>query len=322
LNSFAPGDTPLVTPFPSPTMSPERAGWATETAEAAQTQQALAMGTPAGSTPVAGATPVGTPMATPIGTPSAAEMTNVRTNAEIEFELFQDDVLDGAHMSVSQYLQTFIRPQIAREAITAEILGSVSQYAPQVDVQHILVGTEELANQTYERVKGGEDFGEVAQSVSIDTITSPTGGELGWVTKDQLPDAVSEVAFSTEPGTIAPPVESEFGWHIIKVLDKSDKRALTESQYTTATDLAQTQWLEQQRETFGVSSKYYNPTPEPTAETFMPPADAPTPIVATPVAAPDLSLTPIAGPVFQPVSSPVASPAASPVASPVATPAT
>jgi hypothetical protein len=46
LNMYAPGDQPLVTPYPSPTMSPERAQWATETAEAMQTQQAIAMGTP------------------------------------------------------------------------------------------------------------------------------------------------------------------------------------------------------------------------------------------------------------------------------------
>jgi parvulin-like peptidyl-prolyl isomerase len=328
LNMYAPGDQQLVTPYPSPTMSPERAQWATETAEAMQTQQAIAMGTPAGSTPVAGATPVGTPgatpvgtpAATPVGTPSAASMANVRSNAEAEFALFQDEVLDSANMSTEQYMDMFVRPLVARETITSRILSDVPQYAPQVEVQHILVGTEDLANQVYARVTGGEDFAEVAQAVSIDTISAPTGGDLGWVTEGQLPDAVSQVAFSTEAGSISQPVESPYGWHIVKVLDKDDNRALTEAQYATATDKAQTAWLEQQRETYGVSSEYYNPTPEPTPETFVPPADAPTPIVATPVPAPDLSATPIAGPIFQPPASPVASPVASPQASPAGSP--
>jgi parvulin-like peptidyl-prolyl isomerase len=331
LNSFAPADQPLVTPYPSPTMSPERAAWATETAEAIQTQQAAATTTPPalatpGATPVGtpGATPVGTSAATPVaagsatpvGTPSEAELANVRSNAEIEFELFQEEVLDDANMTTEQYMDMFVRPQLAREAINATIMAGVQQYAPQVEVQHILVGTQDLANQTYERVTNGEDFSEVAETISTDSITAPTGGELGWVTEGQLPDSVAEVAFSTEPGTIAQPVESPFGWHIIKVLDKSDDRPLTEAQYTAATDEAMSTWLEQQRETYNVSSDHYNPTPEPTAETFVPPADAPTPIVATPVAAPDLSATPVAGPVFAPQGSPAASPVASPQATP------
>jgi parvulin-like peptidyl-prolyl isomerase len=335
LNMYAPSDKPLVTPYPSPTMSPERAAWATETAEAIQTQQAEAMMTPPslatpGATPVAtpGATPVGTPAATPftgadatpVGTPSEAELANVRSNAEIEFEIFQEEVLDEANMTLEQYMDMFVRPQLAREAMTSTIMASVPQYAPQVEVQHILVGTEDLANQTYERVANGEDFSEVAQTLSTDTITAPTGGELGWVTESQLPDSVAEVAFNTEPGTVAQPVESSFGWHIVKVLDKSDERPLTEAQYTAATDEAMSSWLEQQREASNISSDHYNPTPEPTAATFVPPADAPTPVVATPVAAPDLSATPVAGPVFAPQASPAASPVGSPQASPAGSP--
>lgn len=322
LNMYAPADEPLVTPIPSPTMIPERAEWATQTAEAMETQQALAMGTPAGSTSAPAATPVGTPGATPVGTPaSTPNLANVRSNAEAEYALFQEEVLEEANLSPERYLEMFVKPQVAREAMNAQIIHSVPQTAPQVEVQHILVGTEDLANQVYERVtNGGEDFGEVAETTSIDTVTAPTGGKLGWVTKPQLPDAVAEVAFNTEVGEIAQPVESEFGWHIIKVLDKSEDRPMTETQYSLAIEQAQSEWLEQQRETYGVSSDHYNPTPAPTATTFVPPADAPTPIVATPVPAPDLSATPVSGPQFAPQGTPAASPIGG-VGSPVATPA-
>jgi hypothetical protein len=322
LNSFAPMEQPLVTPMPSPTMIPERAAWATETAEAQQTEEALALGTPAGDDPAPGATPIGTPVATPIGTPVTAEdLANVRLNAEAEFTLFQDEVLDEANMTLDQYFELMVKPLVARDVISSEILASVPQSVPQVEVQHILVGTEDLAQQVYQRVTGDEDFGDVAESTSIDTITSPTGGNLGWVTDQQLPDAVSDLAFSTEPNEVAGPVESEFGWHVIKVLDRDDDRAMTQTQYDLAVETAQTEWLETSRETYGVSSDHYNPTPVPTAASFIPPADAPTPIVATPVPAPDLSATPIAGPQFAPQASPAATPAASPAGSPVATPA-
>lgn len=330
LNNFAPADQPLVTPIPSPTMIPERAEWATQTAEAAQTQQALAMGTPVGTPAAPGATPVGTPGATPVGTPGATpvgtpastpDLANVRNNAQAEYELFQDEVLDEARMSPEQYLEMFVRPQMARETINARIISEVPQSAPQVEVAHVLVGTEDLANQVYERVTtGGESFEEVAQSVSIDTVTAQTGGQLGWVTDQQLPDELTEAAFSAEPGTVVGPIETGYGWHVIKVIDKDDNRPLTATQYSMATEQARSQWLEQQRETYNVSSDHYDPTPSPTAETFVPPADAPTPVAVTPIAAPDLSATPVAGPQFTaPEASPAATPASSD-ASPAATP--
>lgn len=318
LNSFAPPDQPLVTPIPSPTMIPERAAWATETAEALQTQEALAMGTPVGAAATPAATPVGTPAATPIGTPvGTPDLANVRMNADAEFQVFQQDVLDDAHMSLDQYYNMIIKPQVAREAINAQIVRDVPQSTEQVEVAHILVGTEDLAQQVMTRLDNGEDFADIAESTSIDSITAPTGGNLGWVTPGQLPDAVSELAFSSDPGQVAGPVESEYGWHIIKVLDKDENRPMTQTQYDAAVTASREDWLATQRERYNVSSDYYNPTPEPTAESFIPPADAPTPIVATPVPAPDLNATPVAGPQFiVPEATPVGSPAASPAASP------
>src|SRR5690606_31010730 len=171
--------------------------------------------------------------------------------AQAEYELFQDEVLDEARMSPEQYLEMFVRPQMARETINARIISEVPQSAPQVEVAHVLVGTEDLANQVYERVTtGGESFEEVAQSVSIDTVTAQTGGQLGWVTDQQLPDELTEAAFSAEPGTVVGPIETGYGWHVIKVIDKDDNRPLPATQYSMATEQARSQWLEQQRETY------------------------------------------------------------------------
>lgn len=312
LNGFSPPGQSLVTPAPTPTMIPERAAWATETQQALETQQAAALGTPAGAVPAAGtpgATPIGSPLATP-------DPENVRANARSDFERFQEDVLEETDISLDDYMELWVKPQAARQLVDAQIINSVPQRAEQARVQHILVATEDLANQTYEQVTSGASFDEVAKSTSTDTITAPTGGKLGWITRDQMPEAFTEVAFSTEPGQTAEPVKTEYGWHIIKVNDKADDRPMTEAQYSLAKNEAVMNWIEQQREQTDISSEYYEPTPEPTSEQFVPPPDAPTPIVATPVAAPDLSATPISGPNLMPVASPVASPGGSPVATP------
>lgn len=318
LNAFAPAGQPLLTPVPSPTMIPERAAWATETQQALETQQAIAMGTPVGvatpaGTPAGMATPVGTPGATPVASPSATpDAEGARITATAAFELFQEEVFDDANMSLDEYMEMFVKPQVARQEVDTRLMNDVPQSTGQVQVQHILVATEDLANQTYAQVTSGASFDEVAKTTSTDTITAPTGGKLGWITREQMPEAFSEAAFNTEPGQIAKPVNTEYGWHVIKVTDKDDDRAMTETQYSLAKTEAVSNWLDTQREKSNISSDYYEPTPEPTSEQFVPPADAPTPIVATPVPAPDLSATPVSGPQWIPSASPVASPAATP----------
>lgn len=316
LNNFAPSGESLITPLPTPTMIPTRAAWATETQQALETQQAIEMGTPPGSI----ATPIGTPAATPVATP-VTDNEAVETSAQASFALFQEEVFDDAHISLDEYMEMIVKPEVARDKVDSRLTMEVPQVAEEVEVQHILVATEDLANETYERVTGGADFSEVAKETSTDTISAPTGGNLGWITNQQMPDEFTEAAFSTEPGQVVRPVNTQYGWHIIKVLDKETDRPMSETQYSLAKTEAVDNWLEQQKEKSKISSDYYEPTPEATEGQFYPPADAPTPIVQTPVSAPDLSATPISGPEFIPSASPVASPGATPVGTPAATPA-
>ena len=332
LNTWAPTDSPLVTPIPSPTMIPQRAEWATSTAEAMQTaqaEQAAMMGTPIAATPVIDGTPVvvGTPVGTPGSTPGVAgtpdatpDMAVIQASAESDYQVFLTDVLKDTGLSEQDYLDLFAKPQVARAHVNARLVDEVPQSAPQVQVSHIMVGTEELANEVYADINSGaETFEDAAATWSTDTATNTNGGQLGWVTDGQLPDEMNDVIFGMEPGTISEPIQTPFGWHIVKVTDAEEDRALTTSQYDARVLEVRTQFLEDQRAKNDISSDHYNPTPAPTAPTFTPPMDAPTPIVATPVMVPDMSATPVQGPVLAPAS-PGASPEATPEGSPVATP--
>jgi parvulin-like peptidyl-prolyl isomerase len=321
LQQFAPADVELVTPYPEPTMIPQRAEWATATAEAEATQQAelaAQMGTPIATpvsdgTPAAGATPVGaTPVGatpaggTPTGATPVASATPVDREAALmdasqSFSRFQDDVFDDAHMSLDEYNRLVARPLLARELVTSAVGAEVPQTAPQVKASHILVGTEDLARELYDRATGGADFEQLARNNSIDQATAATGGDLGWFTEDQMVEPFSEVAFSTEPGTIAEPVQTQFGWHVIKVEDADDDRALTDMQYGQMQQQAVQARLDEMRATMDISSDYeVEPTPSPTPAQFSPPADAPTPIPATPIPA-----TPGATPVGTPGATPI-----------------
>src|SRR5579863_1708454 len=94
----------------------------------------------------------------------------------------------------------------------------------EVHARHILVETEDEAKAIEAELKKGTDFGELAKSKSKDPGASD-GGDLGFFTKDQMVPEFANVAFSLEPGKISDPVKTQFGWHIIKVEEKRNRKA-------------------------------------------------------------------------------------------------
>jgi peptidyl-prolyl cis-trans isomerase C len=94
----------------------------------------------------------------------------------------------------------------------------------EVHARHILVETEAEAKKVIEDLKKGGDFAELAKKTSKDPGAAD-GGDLGFFTKDQMVPEFSAVAFTLEPGKISDPVKSQFGWHVIKVEEKRNRKA-------------------------------------------------------------------------------------------------
>lgn len=101
----------------------------------------------------------------------------------------------------------------------------------QTHARHILIKTsqvmsDEQAQQRLqlvrERLRHGEDFAGLAKRYSEDT-TAPLGGDLGWLTPGETVPAFERVMDSLEPGQISEPVRSQFGWHLIEVLERRTK---------------------------------------------------------------------------------------------------
>jgi peptidyl-prolyl cis-trans isomerase C len=118
--------------------------------------------------------------------------------------------------------------QVAKTAATdAAIKAAYDEAAkaqkPQTEIhaRHILVGTEEEAKAALKRLMGGEEFADIAKSVSKDP--GAEGGDLGWFTKDRMVPEFAEAAFKLDVGQVSDPVKTPFGWHIIEVLDKREK---------------------------------------------------------------------------------------------------
>ena len=121
-----------------------------------------------------------------------------------------------------------IRAETTEERLKALYDEKVAGIEPQEEVRarHILLETEEAAQAAAERAKAGEDFGELAKELSTGP-SGPAGGDLGYFTQDRMVKEFADAAFALQPGEVSAPVQSQFGWHVIKVEDRREAPAPT-----------------------------------------------------------------------------------------------
>ncbi len=100
------------------------------------------------------------------------------------------------------------------------------QQDEQRQARHILIlfdgdeaGAKVVADEMITRVNSGEMFADLARQFSKDSMSSDIGGDLGALTRAQLPDALADVVFSMNEGEVRGPVKGDFGYHIVR-LDK------------------------------------------------------------------------------------------------------
>ncbi len=93
----------------------------------------------------------------------------------------------------------------------------------EVRASHILVKDKETAEKIRKQIENGADFDYLAKEKSTDKASAVAGGDLGYFTKEKMVPAFAEAAFKLENGEVSEPVESDFGWHIIKKVDERKK---------------------------------------------------------------------------------------------------
>ena len=103
-----------------------------------------------------------------------------------------------------------------------EISKYYEQAKYELNGRHILVETEEEAQEIIKQLKDGADFAELAKEKSVDTGTGANGGELDWFTVGKMVPAFNDAAYALELNTISEPVQSDYGFHIIEITDKRE----------------------------------------------------------------------------------------------------
>jgi len=118
--------------------------------------------------------------------------------------------------------------------------------AEQVHARHILVADEETGTQVLARLNAGEDWAALAQEYSQDTSNKDNAGDLGWFPRGMMVPEFEEVAFSLARGKTSDLVQTDFGYHIIQVLEKGT-RELDEQIYNSLVQQAFQKWLDEQK---------------------------------------------------------------------------
>jgi Parvulin-like peptidyl-prolyl isomerase len=135
----------------------------------------------------------------------------------------------------------------------------------QTNARHILLKTNELQSdedisnklkQLKTRIEGGDNFAELAKSHSEDPASAVNGGDLGWVNPGEMVPEFEQVMKKLKPGEISEPFKTDFGWHIVQVMDRrehdsSEDRKRNKARETIRqrkTEEAQQNWLRQMRD--------------------------------------------------------------------------
>ena len=106
-------------------------------------------------------------------------------------------------------------PEMVR---TRHILIRVDAGASEEDKQKAKEKAEDILN----KINSGEDFSKLASEFSEDTMTKSKGGDLGFISRGRLVEPFEDAAFALKPGEVSDIVETQFGYHIIKVEEKKE----------------------------------------------------------------------------------------------------
>ena len=151
---------------------------------------------------------------------AAAEAGGMGDDPEVKRRL---DEIRGAVMR-EVYVEKQVADRISEEMLKKryDAFVEANPPKPEVHARHILVEEETKARDLIGKLEEGADFAELAKEHSIGP-SGAQGGDLDYFTKEQMVPAFAEAAFALDKGSYSKdPVQTEFGWHVIEVLDRRE----------------------------------------------------------------------------------------------------
>lgn len=136
---------------------------------------------------------------------------------------------ESRSLIAAEVVETILNNAVTEESVNALYAEKYLNADPglEYNAAHILVESEEDAKEIHQSLIDGADFGQKAREKSTGP-SGPRGGDLGWFTTGVMVPAFEAAVLELKPGEISDPVQTQFGWHIVKLMDvrKSDAPAL------------------------------------------------------------------------------------------------
>ena len=130
-----------------------------------------------------------------------------------------------------------------------QIAADVPTTAEFVHARHILCKAAADCQDALARLDAGDDFGTVAKAVSLDETSKERGGDLDWVTRGMLPSQRMEDAmFELQAGQRSDIVETDYGFHIVEVLERDPSRELDAAAQLRLKEKKLFEWLAERRQ--------------------------------------------------------------------------
>jgi peptidyl-prolyl cis-trans isomerase C len=142
---------------------------------------------------------------------------NKQSEVKQQIELSKQTILASA------FVQDYVKSHPFSDEVLKQEFEKINKQRgnKEYKVSHILVKTEEEAKQVAEKVKSSK-FEDVAMDKSQDPGSSVKGGDLGWAVPGNFVKPFADAMIALSKGQISAPVQSQFGWHIIKLEDSRD----------------------------------------------------------------------------------------------------
>jgi foldase protein PrsA len=109
-----------------------------------------------------------------------------------------------------------------------EVKEYYDNYKPEIKARHILVKDEKTALEVKQKLDAGEKFEDVSNTYSTDEAAKQAGGDLGWFGPGAMDPVFEEAAYALKKDEISAPVQTSFGFHVIQLTDKKEKKSFEE----------------------------------------------------------------------------------------------
>lgn len=135
-----------------------------------------------------------------------------------------EEVARAVALNKNQFLIDILYEQEVTSKVSvtpAEVKAHWNNLEFVIMLHHILLPTEDSAQAIFARLKAGENYEQLAYTASADPGAKTNRGQVGRVVYTSLLQEMAQVAFALDTGQIAPPFKTVYGWHIVKVSEKS-----------------------------------------------------------------------------------------------------